>query len=131
MVSLKQIAKKYDLTTNDFELMYYDTFNIVKRLSGKKINEDLFIKFLSDRLEENGIGYKDTEKLIEYYSDKMQTYQSKKEEQENIEDESIEEEMQTSNNTGVDSDIGMNRKHGYKTKVINMYSDYDNEGTDD
>jgi len=115
-LNLKQLSKKYDLTVNDFDNMYYETFRVVRKLSGPKLNEELLNKFLSDKLEENGIGYRDIEKIVEYYINEPET-------EENEDEESLDEdEAQTSDNTGINSDIGMNRKTGYKTKVIEPYT---------
>lgn len=133
MINLNTIAKKYDLTERDFDCIYYRTLNTVKRVNGK-INEDLFVKYMFDRLEENGIDYRDAEKVVGLYQTELELYQEEKEKkavQKILEGEdpidAIEEEMQTSSNTGIDSDIGMNRKHGYKVVVDNMYEDDEEE----
>ena len=133
MINLNSIAKRYDLSERDFECVYYDTLNTVRKISGK-INEDLFVKYMYDKLEEQGIKYKDAEKIIDFYQTELTMYQAKKEkkaidkimEGEDAED-AIEEEMQTSNNTGIDSDIGRNKAHGYTFVVDSMYEDEDEE----
>lgn len=129
MNQINTLAKKYDLTERDFDCIYYNTLSTVRKISGK-VNEDLFVKYMYDKLEEQGITYRDTEKIVEYYRTELELYHSKKEQktiQKIMDGEDaisvVEEEMQTSSNTGIDGDIGMNRKHGYTTKVIDMYED--------
>jgi len=138
MIKLSEIAKRYDLSEKDFELTYYSALNNVRRISGKFLNEDLLFKYMYDKLEEQGLKPRDVEKVIEYYQEELAIYQSKKEEKAikkimSGEDaqEVVEEEMQTSNNTGMDTAIGRNKKHGYSTQVIDMYSETeDSEDSD-
>lgn len=126
MINIKQISKKYDVTPKDFDCLYYEAFNMAKKMSPKVTDIDLFGKCLYDKLEENGIEYRDIEKLVEFYSDAMEEFCNKKEAQivkkmmdgENTED-IIDEEMQTSGT--LDKAIGKNKLTGYTTAVIDMY----------
>ena len=131
MTNINQYAKKYDMTTRDFECAYYSALNESRKFTGKSVDTDLFKKFMSDKLEEQGIEYRDIEKITDYYVYELEEYVSKKE-QESLnkikEGEAVDkvvEEMQTSNNTGIDSDIGMNRKKGYKVVPVDMYEGED------
>lgn len=127
------IAKKYDLTERDFDCTYYSTVNMIKRINGK-LDEDLFTKYMFDKLEEQGIEYRDADTITGYYQEELYNYLCRENkpkksvvekilesDDDEIPSDIVEEEMQTSGE--IDAKIGMNRKKGYKTKVIDMYED--------
>lgn len=122
MINLKQIAKKYDVMPKDFDYVYYEALNQSKKISGKSLDTDLFTKFLYDKLEELYIEPRDIEKIVDHYVFVLEDYTTRKkngvDNEELVEDES----MQTSNNTSMDTKIGMNRKTGYKVVTDNIYA---------
>ncbi len=122
-MDLKRLAKKYDVTPNDFECIYYDVFNKAKRF-GENF-EDLFSKFLYDKLEEINVEPRDVDSIVEYYTRVMEDYTNRKstiikkildgEDSEQV----IDEEMQTSG--FVDSATEGRRKAGYKVELVDEY----------
>jgi len=122
-MDLKRIAKKYNVTVNDFECVYYDVFNKAKRFGDSF--KDLFGKFLYDRLEELELDPRDVSSLVDYYTNMMEEYTSRQrtivkkilngDEPEQV----IDEEMQTSGT--IDSATNGRRKSGYTVKLVNEY----------
>lgn len=133
MINIKSMARKYDLEIQELDDCYYKALNQVKKIDKSILNEELLSKYLEDKLEEMGIEYKDINVITSYYiklqeeeiADKI--VNTNEEPIDVIEDEMEKDRMegesiQTSNNTGIDSTIGRNRRHGYDTELINMYN---------
>jgi|WetSurMetagenome_2_1015567.scaffolds.fasta_scaffold06330_4 hypothetical protein len=141
MITLKQISKKYRIDIQKLDNCYYDALLQTKKVH-HSLNEELLKKFLEDKLEELQIPYVDITKIIEIYM-KDTTLQK------NIKNEKflnkiiystkspieiVEEEIkkmdastdtssiQTSNNTGIDTAIGRNKKPPYTFKHVDLYT---------
>ncbi len=128
-MDLKQLAKKYDVSTNDFDCVYYDVFNKVKKF-GENF-DDLFGKFLYDKLEEFNMESRDIDNLVNHYTKIMEDYCNRKSTVVNkmLEGESVQqimdEEMQTSG--FVNNATEGRRKAGYKVVVQDEYDEQEDE----
>jgi len=131
-MNLKQLAKKYDLTINDLDCIYYDTFNKVKKF-GESFN-DVFTKFLYDRLEELDIQDRDIESLVNHYTRIMEDYSSRQPTiiKKVLENEPIQqvmdEEMQTSG--FINAATEGRRKAGYKVEYSEEYDESEDKFED-
>jgi len=126
-MNLQRLAKKYRVSTNDFDCVYYDVFNKIKKFNENF--EDLFGKYLFDRLEEFDMESKDIDNLVEHYTSIMQEYCDKKSSIVNkmLDGESTEtvmdEDMQTTTSGSVDAITNGRRKAGYKVVHQDEYDE--------
>jgi hypothetical protein len=133
MVNIKGIAKKYDVEINDLDSVYYSVYKQLKKLNN--LNEDLFNKYMQDKLQEFYMDDKDIYSLSDYYTQIFIDEENNKladkiinSEQEPIDiikselnkDKMDGEVIQTSGE--MSQVIGRNRPVGYKKEIINMYN---------
>ena len=136
MVNLKSIVRKYDLEdVNIIDDCYYQSCRQIKKLGSSKLNEELLVKIIQDKLETIGItDYKDIDNISNYYISLQEEELVSKVENSNEEPitvvekeleienkDKMEDTMLTTNNTGIDSTIGMSKPKGYKTEIKTLY----------
>lgn len=124
-MNIKEVLKNY------YDLEEYDIEQCRKHAEKQSGNDvELFSKLFEDTLEGYGLKYKDIIKLSEYYTNIKRKEEKLIEQLENgvdpleavkeLEEDEGSSEGLTSNNTGIDSAIGMNKRNP-KYELNNLY----------